>query len=174
MFWKKIYLFQTNIYLAQRGFVWIKQMSFNLNKSFVWMKKSLSNNLFSIMQSNSFPEWLLSFQMKNLILIKTNARQRNFDHLIFFVSHNIFPTKKGYLVLWMSSRYIKDLYQKHQRNVFRTSSYFVCTWKDWTIINFSEETEKSAYVRWVHFNFVPAFSLREKHYSIYSIEFLIC
>ena len=42
--------------MAQRYFVWIEQMSSNSNKSFVRIKKSLSNKLFSFIQSNPFFE----------------------------------------------------------------------------------------------------------------------
>ena len=47
MFWRKIYLIKTNIYLARKYFVWIELMLFNSNNSFVWIKKSLSNKSFS-------------------------------------------------------------------------------------------------------------------------------
>ena len=49
-------MIQTNIYFVQRYFVWIKQILFNWNKSFVWIKKSLSNKLFSSIQSNLFSD----------------------------------------------------------------------------------------------------------------------
>ena len=45
LFWRKIYLIQTNIYLSQRYFVSIKPM-FNSNKSFVWIKKASETNYF--------------------------------------------------------------------------------------------------------------------------------
>ena len=35
LFWRKINLIRTNIYLVQRYFVWIKQILFHLNKSFL-------------------------------------------------------------------------------------------------------------------------------------------
>ena len=39
LFWRKIYLIETNIYVPQRYFIQINQMFFNLNKSLVWIKK---------------------------------------------------------------------------------------------------------------------------------------
>ena len=56
LFWRKINLIQTNIYLVQRYFVWIKQILFHLNKSFLQIKESRSNNIFSLIQSNIFSE----------------------------------------------------------------------------------------------------------------------
>ena len=35
LFWRQINLIQTNIYLVQRYFVWIKQILFHLNESFL-------------------------------------------------------------------------------------------------------------------------------------------
>ena len=43
LFWRKINLIQTNIYLVQRYFVWMKQILFYLNKSF----SLIHSNLFS-------------------------------------------------------------------------------------------------------------------------------
>ena len=54
LFWRKIYLIQTNIYLTQRYFVWNEEMLFNSDKSFVWIKKRLLNKLFFSIQSNLF------------------------------------------------------------------------------------------------------------------------
>ena len=54
LFWRKIYLILTNIYLTRRYFVWIKKMLFNSSQSFLWNKKSLLNKLFSFIQSNLF------------------------------------------------------------------------------------------------------------------------
>ena len=56
LFLRKIYLIQINIYIAQRYSVGMKQMLFHSNKSFLWIKKSLSNKLFSFIQSDIFSE----------------------------------------------------------------------------------------------------------------------
>ena len=50
LFWTKINLIQTNIYLVQRYFVWIKTILFHLNKSFLQIKESGSNKSFSFIQ----------------------------------------------------------------------------------------------------------------------------
>ena len=54
LFSRNIHLIQTNIYLAQRYFVWIKQILSDSNKFFLRIKKSLLNKLFSFIQSNLF------------------------------------------------------------------------------------------------------------------------
>ena len=54
MFWRKIDLIQTNIYLARRYFVWIKQILFNSNKSFVWFKQRVFEPNKNLFKSNKF------------------------------------------------------------------------------------------------------------------------
>ena len=56
LFLRKINLIQTNIYLVQRYFVWIKQILFHLNKSFLQIKESRTNKLFPLIQSNLFSQ----------------------------------------------------------------------------------------------------------------------
>ena len=48
LFWRKINLIQTNIYLVQRYFVWFKQILFHSNKSFLWIKKVVQTTFDSI------------------------------------------------------------------------------------------------------------------------------
>ena len=51
-----MYLINRNIYLAQRYFVWIKQILFNSSESLVNIKKRLSKKSFSFIQSNLFSQ----------------------------------------------------------------------------------------------------------------------
>ena len=71
LFLTTIYLLLTKIYWAQRYFVLIKQILFNLNKYFVWIKKSLLNKLFSFIQSNLFSQCMAKNAELNFIPIST-------------------------------------------------------------------------------------------------------
>ena len=95
--WSKIYFIQTNIYLAQRYFVWIKWMLFNSNESFIWIKKAFQTNYFlSFNQIFFLNAWDDYFHIvwKNQKLIKTPTLSLNWSyffidsvkHMIRFVS----------------------------------------------------------------------------------------
>ena len=69
LFRRKIYLIWKNIYWVQRYFVWIIQILFHSDKSFVWIQKSFLNKLFSFVQSNIFSQCKPSVLVINPFLL---------------------------------------------------------------------------------------------------------
>ena len=54
LFWRKINLIQINIYFVQSYCVWIEQILFHLNKSFLWIKESRSKKIIFFDSIKSF------------------------------------------------------------------------------------------------------------------------
>ena len=65
LFWRKINLIQTNIYLFQRYLVWIKQILFHLNKHLFKSKQVFQTNHFLWFNQIFF----LSVRNKNILYI---------------------------------------------------------------------------------------------------------
>ena len=128
-------MIRTNIYLVQRYFIWIKQILFHLNKSFLKIKEIRSNKSYSLTQSKLFSESTMSSWSTPLLQIlssffleifKNTPRKHRF--YIFLIFRIIFSFS-----LW-EIMYIKGSGEKYYfRLGLIMANFSVLNQIDWTV-----------------------------------------